>query len=446
MTLLGRNDDSVESSDVSVPMLVVVHMPGNVNCICDQCLAFERSLESIDIPDTSGGERGTSAATVTPPGPSRSRSRTEPSRNESGEVSEDDDLSGGRSPQRQRTTAMTLYVATERPVGPFANGAAGPSSVMVPRGYNLQGLTDMTLLNRLSVLSGTMEFQVSSGENGNQVSSNQRHMEDLAESAELAKAYFGASGIDVSDSFVGVNPYVSSIVAETCFTAMAAVGMTYCNTIADCIAQTEQGPRLKFNGKFNFLLQAFPFDKLGNRSTIANPHGKTLFSRSADGKAVYTRDFYRGFLEVKNRRDGGLFSNLDILFSIPSFAVPDLQMDAHLDACEIMSQIGPGSSMPRAFQLSLKQAYAHHFINVMSSEMVSIMVENGWIPLWLMKNCLLSKCDRTYAPTGSYFTSLDKTPKSYIHLVGFFRGTKEGKDLSIVTLTNRSNHFVRIAN
>jgi hypothetical protein len=337
---------------------------------------------------------------------------------------------------------MIVVVPTQPPMGPYANGAEGPSSVLVPRGYNFTDATDIALLNRLSLLSGTMQFQVSSSNE----SLGERRMDDLAESADLAQAYFGSFGIDTSSTSLGVNPYVSPIVYEACFTALAGVGMTYCNTIADCIAQTEEGPKLNLNHKFNFLFQVIPYDRGSDKSTIISPNGIRMFSRTDRGN-TYGRDFFRGFLEVKNRRDGGLFSNLDVLMSIPTFAIPDLQMDAHVEACEIMSSIGPGcSNMRNAYQLSLKQAYAHHFLTVMSSEIVATMMEKGWAPLWLMKNCLLAKTDRIYAPSGYYFSSLDKTPKSYLHLVGFFRGTKENNNLCIVTLTNNSNQFLRIAN
>jgi hypothetical protein len=57
----------------------------------------------------------------------------------------------------------------------------------------------MALLNRLSALSGAMEFQASIGEKGNQLAISERHIEEFAESAELAQT-FRSSGLDASAS------------------------------------------------------------------------------------------------------------------------------------------------------------------------------------------------------------------------------------------------------
>jgi hypothetical protein len=55
-----------------------------------------------------------------------------------GEDSKEDQSTGARAAQRQRTTAMTVNFATGHPVSLFAYGAAGPRSAMVPSVYNLR--------------------------------------------------------------------------------------------------------------------------------------------------------------------------------------------------------------------------------------------------------------------------------------------------------------------
>ena len=83
------------------------------------------------------------------------------------------------------------------------------------------------------------------------------------------------------------------------------------------------------------------------------------------------------------------------------------------------------------------------FLRSMSSELVAKARLAGFQPLFLLKNAIVQKTDH-FGLHGHQITTINVRPKSYLAMVGFFRGS--GENLQLITLTNEENHFLVLAN
>ena len=79
----------------------------------------------------------------------------------------------------------------------------------------------------------------------------------------------------------------------------------------------------------------------------------------------------------------------------------------------------------------------------MTSDLVAKARLTGCMPLFLMKNAICSST-RDFGLNGYQMSTLNLQPKSYLALVGFFKG--QGEDLQVITLTNEENKLIVIDN
>ena len=130
----------------------------------------------------------------------------------------------------------------------------------------------------------------------------------------------------------------------------------------------------------------------------------------------------------------------------PDWSIPDLQKGAHEDALRFMKEHGPiVTNSDNVALLCLKNAYAHTFVNQMKTQLVANAILAGFQPVWVIKNCLLQKA-KSFGINGYQFSSLDKNPKSFIHLVGFCSGNAKDNNLRIIVLKNNEDEFLTINN
>lgn len=427
-----------------VVLYVSRHRPNDPDCSCDECTALDFVLADVDAPE---GTTSAAGPTVVSPDRSNRRRRSnngveERSRSQRRRVEQREDVPDLEAETAPVVIDLTETRATVTPQGPFALGCAGPSSVLAPRGYGLKSSQDITLLNRLSQHSGTMAYNVVAC---NFERESKSYQQRAMEAMDLGNQLYGSAGIDVSAGSLGVNPYISSLVEQTCYPALKSVGMTYCNTMNDVLKTTETGPALRTGQKFNFLFTVIPFDRATGGTTSFSPKGRTLMERGPDGKPQYNLLFWDDFIVTRRSNYNGrdrTFSTIDMLMQIPSWCVPDPQLSDHKVSCETVTDIGCGSHLVKeSYLLNMKQQYCYYFVKAMKSKVTAAAYEHGFLPLWLIKNALLIKKPE-YGLNGFMFTTIDMTPKSYVHLVGYFRGSKEKGDLSIVTLVNEDNFLL----
>ena len=120
-------------------------------------------------------------------------------------------------------------------------------------------------------------------------------------------------------------------------------------------------------------------------------------------------------------------------------------MQQHIHGLGSMKMMGPmARNRNNVCLMTLKNSYCFVFLNQMESDLVGRARLAGFHTLWLIKNCLLQKSE-SFGLNGYQFSTLDKQPKSYLHLVGFHKGSVEGGDLRIIPLTNSSNEFLRLS-
>lgn len=135
--------------------------------------------------------------------------------------------------------------------------------------------------------------------------------------------------------------------------------------------------------------------------------------------------------------------SLDLAAFLPDWSIAQPFKDSHSDAMKYMASNGPVFENSSCFYLSLKQEYVHVFLRNMETDLVAKARLCGFKPLFLLKNAII-QATSNFGLNGQQVTTIDILPKSYLCLVGFFKG--KGDNLQIITLKNQSNKFMVIAN
>ena len=164
----------------------------------------------------------------------------------------------------------------------------------------------------------------------------------------------------------------------------------------------------------------------------------------------YNTSFYKSHQEVKMRKnaDGGYepFGILEIGAYQPQWAVTDTQWVNHnnsIDAMKTKSAYVPNTNV---MFLSLKGIYSSIFCKIMASVLVARARELHWEPIFLLKNaCLMESKD--FGCNGWSFNTMDKTPKSYLTLLGFSKvgdPSNVCSTIKIISLTNASDQLLAL--
>jgi len=156
---------------------------------------------------------------------------------------------------------------------------------------------------------------------------------------------------------------------------------------------------------------------------------------------TYNRSFWRDNLDIKHIRGGCLFTTMDMGVLLPPWTVADCFCEEHSEAMQWMAENCAAFPGKTTFYLSLKNEYAHVFLKNMESVLVAKARLAGFRPLFLMKNAIVQK-KSNYGLNGHQVTSINIKPRSYLALVGFFKGGED--NLQLITLKNQQNQFMVI--
>jgi hypothetical protein len=289
------------------------------------------------------------------------------------------------------------------------------------------------------------EVQVDLDVGGDLSRDAQRGLEEKA--SEDWKSGLDDIGLCTSDVVAGTSEFLSPIVEQSLLVPMRALGMHNVATMKTYLKYTDGGVDMNHNAKHDLLF--VPVMLNNHQLSEVNATNQKEFFVQPDGSRVYNRNFWKSSLEVKQYKgksgNRNTFSTLDVGMFQPIWTIPSSQREEHKEALEYMRMHGPVvKGKAPVTLLSLKNVYTHYFLQGMSSPLVCAARMAGFQPLWLMRNCLLQKSN--FGKNGWQFSSIDKTPKSYISLVGFCKGSEEKHNLRVITLTNRNNKFLALSN
>lgn len=352
-----------------------------------------------------------------------------------------------REKRKSTSITMRLTVPNCTPQGPYCRGAYGPLSVLQPRCYGNATTGNVTLLNELTLFSGNCRLNRSalvvnrsSFANTGAINDDHNMIEQHAAVDSLLSAGLDVSGIDT-----GLTPFLSSVVCQALLGPMESIGVCHISSMACFLEETEKnGTILKRNAKGHFFFAPMMVRDM-RRSTVNNLNQPEFFSQ-ADGSLKYNKEFWSANLELKILSTGGHFATINVGMFQPPWTIPEQHREEHNEALQYMLTNGPvvkGCATPEVTLLTLKKEYAHVFLAGMKSQLVVKARMAGFHPIWLMKNALLQK-SQAFGINGWQFSSLDKSPKSYLSLVGFYKGTEADGNLSIITLTNQNNEFLSV--
>lgn len=336
------------------------------------------------------------------------------------------------------------------PTGQYSHGAFGPNTVLVPRCYGTVNSDIRVLLDDITEISGTNRFNLTKSSVAR--SSHGCTQDGGKDHAELehqaAMASMAAVSIPIEGFNAGVTRFLSPVVSQSLLGPMESIGVYNINHMGEFMEHSPtEGLMMKQNAKGHVFFT--PLMVRQGEVSWTNNHNQGEFITQPDGSLEYNHNFWDANLELKQLRNGsGTFATIDIGMVQPPWTIPESHRQTHNDAIHKMDDIGPilpGTLGPMAVLLTLKRNYAYVFTNTMKSNLVVKAKKAGFSPLWLMKYVLLQKCGN-FGVNGWQFSSLDKQPKSYLSLAGFYKGTVEDGNLTIITLTNAENEFLSIEN
>lgn len=341
---------------------------------------------------------------------------------------------------------MAMVLSTKQPKGPYCNGYGGPTTVLAPRLYGDATSSDKKFLDVLREASGHFILTKDIGDappSATDLATTQE--DDLEEAWALDMT---SMGLQTGEAFHGASRFHSPVVNQCLLQPMQKMSVfnvdNYSHAVQVDITSPE-GKSMSSNSKSCFFFSPLMI-RNNTLSSVNNENVREYVRNPQTGEMEYNKSFWPANLVVKNLRNGGTFTTLDVGMFIPQFVIPEEQLNAHREAVNFMELHGPcvhGSAGNGVALLSLKQAYAHVFVSTMQSELVVQARKAGYHPLWLIKNCLCQTSAR-FGINGYQFSTLDKRPKSYLSLVAFYKGGTNGEPLIMVTLTNNSNEFLKL--
>jgi hypothetical protein len=354
--------------------------------------------------------------------------------------------------QRARTsTALTLSVvhqATAAPQGQYSQGFQGAITVFKPKAYSLAGAPScVTILNDLSRSSGIYRFEPAMdlvNSQGNRERSMNNHTSAVFQQASNNyNASLASIGVQADSASVGISSYISKAVTEALLQPLSTVGMYNVAAMSEYMTRDFDGSMsLKSNPKHHFLFTPIMIKK--DHVSVVNAENETeTFLLGGTAEVRYNRRFWRANMECKKFGGGGNFWTLDIGFHQPIWTIPELQRDDHVRAMEAMKEMGPGAkNSSNVFLMTLKQYYAHLFVQEMETTLTAKAILAGFKPLFLIKNCLLQSTK--FGINNHQFSTMDKQPKSYLRLCAYFKGSEREGNLTIIPITNSEGRLLSL--
>ena len=384
--------------------LVVVHMEGNRNCLCNDC---EDARKYFSRPfDINNDETTPSPAVSSPSGAPQVQAR----------------IPALVSPPRNvfRHNSFSPRV--------LAFGPSPPS--FVARNLSLS----------LNAAASHLHLVPASFHAKDPVSANNRNNDSMDKAAnDLVDM-----GIDLDGVISNVHDVFSPQVCGAFLKPMEKLGVYRLSTAANIAPVDEKQHDMReidSNHKATFFFT--PVMVRDKSVSLINKNSKPEFFKNHNGVDCYNKNFWNDNIEIKTLKEGGNFITLDMAALLPKWTIAESFAHSHQEAMNWMARHGPAFERGQLLYLSLKGDYVHVFDRNMQSELVARARLSGFHPLFLIKNCICQQTGR-FGLNGFQMTSINKKPRSYLCLVGFYRG--DGDDLEIITLEDTRNNFMVVAN
>jgi len=256
--------------------------------------------------------------------------------------------------------------------------------------------------------------------------------------ANSAVDEMAAIGMDIEGIVKNTSEIFSNVVKTCLLNPMQQIGVyELSNASQFCpMDDTQPGHRdIDKNHKGCFFFT--PFMIKNKTISLLNPQNKLEFF-NMNGKKVYNKNFWPAALNIKRSREGGLFKTLECAAFIPPWTISDHFKHQHEKGMEWMAQ--HSAAFPNK---SMKQEYATVFLRSMESELVAKARLAGFQTLFLLKNAIIQDTTH-FGLHGHQITTINISPKSYLAMVGFYKGY--GDDLQLITLQNKEQNFLVLAN
>jgi hypothetical protein len=183
---------------------------------------------------------------------------------------------------------------------------------------------------------------------------------------------------------------------------------------------------------------------VGNKKlSLLNRCNKPEFASSPSAPKAYNFTYWRDNLDIKRFKGGDYFSTLELGAFLPPWTIAETFSQEHDDAMHWMATHCAAFPDKNTLYLSLKQEYATVFLKNMESPLVAKARVAGFRPLFLMKNAIVTETQQ-FGLNGHQLTSINVKPKSYLALVGFFKGNNS--NLQLITLKNEEQNFMVLDN
>ena len=246
-------------------------------------------------------------------------------------------------------------------------------------------------------------------------------------------------GIATADMTTSTHQVFSEVVNNCLLSPLAQIGVHSLSTAASHCPrdeQTEGNTRLvdkNHKGCFFFT----PLMIRDKKLSLINPENKHEFIAGPQGAKAFNRSFWKDSLMIKRTKPGGMFSSIEIGAHIPDWSIADCFQEEHKDAMEWMTNNCAAFPNNNTLFLSLKNEYATVFLRNMESPVVAKARLSGFRPLFLIKNAIVQQTDM-FGINGWQVTSINLKPKTFLALIGFFKGT--GDNLQLITLQHKDKH------
>ena len=238
---------------------------------------------------------------------------------------------------------------------------------------------------------------------------------------------------------------VFSEVVNTCLLApLQKIGVHNLSTAANLCPRIDNnvlGRMIDRNHKACFFFT--PVMIRNKKLSLLNRCNKAEITSTPGSPKVYNHTFWRDNLDIKRLRDGALFSTLEMGAFLPPWSIAESFKQEHEDAMHWMASHCAAFPDKNTLFLSVKQEYATVFLKNMESPLVAKARLAGYRPLFLMKNAIVTETSH-FGLNGYQVTSINVKPKSYLALVGFFKGNNT--NLQLITLKNDEQNFMVLDN
>jgi hypothetical protein len=272
------------------------------------------------------------------------------------------------------------------------------------------------------------------------VLSNAPHGFPLQNQADHLHNLMVANGLQGVYGQVNVYDIMSPVVALCLQTPIQTIGigtLSLADDFAPFSKHSAMGRALNMNHHGNICFT--PISLRDKKPCLFNLHNHL----EIDGNGKYNPSFWTDQKVVRKSTQTrtGIFKSIEFGALVPTWLVPVSQLDGHNAAFSWMKQYGPACQAGSAnvYYLSLKEEYCTVFERNMSSPLMKTAREANWLPLFLLKQCIVQKTTH-FGINNFQISSVDTTPKSYLCLAAFYKG--DGDDLKLITLTDAQSSFI----